>query len=193
MIALAGRRIDAADAETSRFPLSQVERVRQRVRELFTKYRPAALVCSPACGADLIALQVAAELGIRRRIVLPFAPRQFLQTSVADRPGDWADVYQEMIQSAQAERDLVIVGGDPVDDQIYLRTNEAILDEAVELSKASDGKVAVVLVWDGRPRGAGDVTAAFGTKAEERGFPVEIIRTDQNPAQRDMSGASSPN
>jgi hypothetical protein len=36
-----------------------------------------ALVCSAACGADLIALEEAERLGIRRCSVLPFSPDRF--------------------------------------------------------------------------------------------------------------------
>ena len=48
------------------------------------------LVCSAACGADLIALQAAGRVSLRRRIVLPFEPSRFRDSSVVDRPGDWA-------------------------------------------------------------------------------------------------------
>src|SRR6476646_7796432 len=60
--ALAGRRIDAADSEKSRFPLANVSLVRDRLRELFIKRGVDTLVCSAACGADLVALEVAEHL-----------------------------------------------------------------------------------------------------------------------------------
>ena len=87
IIALAGRRIDAADADTQRFPVENIELVRRRLRELFERERPEALVSSAACGADLIALDEAGALGIRRRVILPFDRRRFRETSVIDRPG----------------------------------------------------------------------------------------------------------
>jgi hypothetical protein len=40
---------------------------------------------SAACGADIIASEVASEIGLRRRIVLPFARDLFRETSANDR------------------------------------------------------------------------------------------------------------
>jgi hypothetical protein len=60
--------------------------VRRRIVDLLAEEHTEALVCSAACGADLIALEEAERLGLRRRIVLPFSPRQFRETSVTDRP-----------------------------------------------------------------------------------------------------------
>jgi hypothetical protein len=39
--------------------------------------RADALACSAACGADLIALEEAERLGIRRCLVLPFSPDRY--------------------------------------------------------------------------------------------------------------------
>jgi hypothetical protein len=61
--ALAGRRVDAADAAAPRFPLANVGAVRERLKTLLRAQGSAALVCSAACGADLIALDVAGALG----------------------------------------------------------------------------------------------------------------------------------
>lgn len=178
VIALAGRRIDAADADVSRFPLANIERVRQDLCDLFRKLRPEALVSSGACGGDLLALQVADELGIRRRLILPFDSEQFLETSVTDRPGAWAPLYRNAVMSARANGDLVTVGSYTQDDHAYSLTNRAILDQAAELSQSFDRKVTAVLVWDDRSRGEDDLTDAFRAEAERRGFPVETVRTD---------------
>src|SRR5215475_9263435 len=86
IVALAGRRIDAEGSESIRFPMKNVELVKERLRTLFISLKPQVLVCSAACGADLVALQVAGELKIRRSIVLPFAQAAFKSSSVVDRP-----------------------------------------------------------------------------------------------------------
>lgn len=51
--------------------------VRQRLVDMLAAERADALVRSAACGADLIALEEAERLGIRRCVVLPFSPDQF--------------------------------------------------------------------------------------------------------------------
>ena len=178
-IALSGRRIDAEHSKTSRFPLENVEFVRQALRDLFIESRADTLVSSAACGADLLALEEAGKLGMRRRIVLPFAPEQFLQSSVMDRPGDWRGAFERAI----AGSDVVVL-----ESGSYAGASQAILDEAAKL-----GDVTAVVVWDGKSRGNGDVTESFGVEAGRRGFPVIPISTLQNPSQRAISGVSSPN
>jgi hypothetical protein len=108
-IALAGRRIDAADAEEPRFPLASVVLVRERLRDLFVRRGASTLVCSAACGADLVALEAAEQLGLRRRVVLPFAAERFRETSVTDRPGDWGLLYDRAIEAVQRVGDLIVL------------------------------------------------------------------------------------
>jgi len=119
VVALAGRRIDAPGADPPRFPPERVPAVRQRLVDMLAAERAAVLVCSAACGADLVALEAAERLGLRRRIVLPFAAERFRTTSVTDRPGDWGPLFDRMIaaagaagemanRSARGERDKVV-------------------------------------------------------------------------------------
>src|ERR1700688_1274520 len=115
VIALAGRRIDAPDTDPPRFPLENVPIVRERIAALLSAEHAEALVCSAACGADLIALTEAERLGLRRRIVLPFPAKRFRETSVTDRPGEWGPLYDRLIKEAQSAGDLVVLpdpGGD---------------------------------------------------------------------------------
>ena len=97
VIALVGRRIDPPDLAFPVFPYTAVQRVRKRIHDLLKDSDAKALVCSAACGANLIALEAAGELGIRRRIVLPFEPARFRETSVIDRPGDWGPAFDRII------------------------------------------------------------------------------------------------
>src|ERR1700730_18749721 len=105
--------------------------VRRRIVDLLAEEHTEALVCSAACGADLIALEEAERLGLRRRIVLPFAAKRFRETSVIDRPGDWGPVFDRLIYSAEAARDLVALDWkDGDDDAPYAAASQAIISEA---------------------------------------------------------------
>ena len=174
--ALAGRRVDAADAAAARFPLANVERVRERLQALLRE-GSAALVSSAACGADLIALDVAGSLGLRRRVVLPFAPERFRGTSVTDRPGDWGPVFDRVIGEVAATGDVVMLGLDEGDDATYAAANHAILNEAEGLAGGDPSEVVAVIVWEGASRGEGDLTEAFATAARARGHPVREAST----------------
>jgi hypothetical protein len=176
IIALAGRRIDAANAEAPRFPLENVELVRQRVREMLGAYRATALVSSAACGADLIALSEAGSLGLRRRVVLPFDCERFRKTSVTDRPGDWGSFYDKVIDELLASGDLVVMS-EMAEEIAYSMANRAILNEAISLAKKLNQPVGAALVWEGTSRGKGDITEEFGAEARKQGFSVVEIKT----------------
>lgn len=183
--ALAGRRIDAADSEKSRFPLANVSLVRDRLRELFIKRGVDTLVCSAACGADLVALEVAEHLRVRCRIVLPFAAARFRATSVSDRPGNWGPVFDRTIEAVQGAGDLIELD-DPGDEAAaYQAANKRILKEAATYSQGVEpiGRVTsgdaafAVIVWEGASRGSEDATKQFADLAEQYGLAVEEILT----------------
>lgn len=191
IITLAGRRVDAEDAKEERFPLKNADKVSNELRAKFKALNPRAIVCSAACGADLIALTVAHQLGIRRRrIILPFSPPKFRQTSVVDRPGNstwnWGEIFDSLAQEAEESHDLVVVP--PVEDETaaYALTNEWIISEAIKLSskdtqqKDADENyqnILALIVWEGLSRGDDDLTAEFADRARAKGIAVEQVST----------------
>lgn len=177
VFALAGRRIDAAGAANATFPVENIGVVRNRLRALFEMHDGKALVSSAACGADLLALEEAGALGMRRRVILPFTAERFRATSVVDRPGDWGPVYDRVIGEVSAHHDLVVFESDLADDEAYAAANHAILDEAAMLSRESGNRAAAVLAWDGHSRGDTDLTAAFGRQARLRDMAVFDVTT----------------
>ncbi|BDA70762.1 hypothetical protein CAL7716_049280 [Calothrix sp. PCC 7716] len=190
VVALAGRRIDAPNAEKPRFPSENTEKVRKCISDLLMKHNAATLVCSAACGADLIALDAAGKLGLRRRIILPFERGRFREMSVTDRPGDWGVMFDRIYDEVQAAGDLVILNKSEQDETAFIATNEAIINEALSFAcssakeqkannKISEGKLLAVIVWDGIPRneGATDMTEAFMLEARKHGFAIAEITT----------------
>ena len=177
IVTLAGRRTDPQDALPARFPLEQSASVRAAIEQLLKDHRATALVSSAACGADLLALEVAGRLGIRRRVVLCFAPERFRATSVIDRPGDWGPVYDRVLAELDKTGDVVTLAGHLAGDAAYAAANEAILDEAASLALQGATDVVALLVWEGAPRGDADMTEDFGRAAEKRGYRVEQVKT----------------
>jgi len=183
IIALAGRRIDAPDATIQRFPLKNAADVRARIYAFLVDHKANALVCSAACGADLLALDTAGELGIQRRIVLPFEQNRFRETSVTDRPGEWGALFDRITREVAG--DLVILSDRGEGDEIFAIANRAILDEALALAHQTPhdkgeqptALVLAVLVWDGQSRGEGDLTADFADESRTRGLQVLEIAT----------------
>ena len=173
ILALAGRRVDAMDAEERRFSPEpeNIERVRNNLHTMFISQGLIALVCSAACGADLLALEEADRLGLRRRIVLPFNAAKFRLTSVIDRPGDWGSAFDQAIEEADARGDLIVLESEP-EEGAYIETNHSIIAEAIALGNDLEQPVAAVRVWEGKARGAGDLTEEFGLYAKKKGVPL---------------------
>jgi hypothetical protein len=151
--------------------------VRDRLRDLFKNRGATAVVCSAACGADLVALDTATELGLRCRVVLPFAPERFRNTSVTDRPGEWRALYDRIIALVRRSGDLVVLEGAGEGGAAYAAANERILGEALALAGGvpSTGAALAVIVWEGASRGEDDATQQFADLARERGLKVEEI------------------
>ncbi|HYT67305.1 MAG TPA: hypothetical protein VEL51_12845 [Vicinamibacterales bacterium] len=177
VLALAGRRVDPAGAATSGFPAANMERVRQALGATFERLGATVLVCSAACGADLLALAEARRAGLRCRLVLPAPTDRFRRTSVVDRGAEWGPLFDELISDARRRGDLV-VAGDPLEgDAAYAAANHCILDEAVVIGAARGEEVRAVIVWDGRSRGDGDLTEAFAAAARDRHLSVVEVPT----------------
>lgn len=168
----AGRRVDAADATVPRFPASEVAEVRRKIQELFSQEKPLAVVCSAACGADLIVLDVADSVGVERYVLLPSPPAEFRKTSVIDRPGDWGDVYDRVLKTSRVKILKV-----PEGQQGYLETNLRLLDQGQGLARKHSVSAEALVVWNKKTRGPDDVTGHFLAQAKLRRIPVIEIAT----------------
>jgi predicted ArsR family transcriptional regulator len=176
VIALAGRRTDAPDATNVRFPQANVDIVKERIRRHLERLTARTLVCSAACGADLVALDAAGELGLRRRVVLPFSQARFRQTSVIDRGAEWGSLFDRILAELRVQNDVVTLESVADDVAAYVAANTRILDEAQSAAATAEDIVAV-LVWEGESRGEDDLTEAFGREARLRGLPVVHVLT----------------
>jgi hypothetical protein len=182
ILVYAGRRVDAAptrDAAPSeaRFPMASVPRVAREIAQLLERLKPSTVVGSAACGADLLVLEAAGALGVRRRVILPFDCMAFRARSVTDRPGDWGAKYDAVIADVSAKGDLVEMSLDAQGDVAYLRANTGIFDDATKLARSSRQDCRALVVWNGAPRETTDVTQAFLEEAGRRKWPLESIDT----------------
>ncbi len=166
ILAFAGRRVDPEGQDPPRFSSSveSVARVRALIHNTFV------------CGADLLALEQAGILGLRRRIILPFDRDRFRSTSVTDRPGPWGELYDTVLDDVQARGNLVIAPT-VAKNKTYIETNHLIVEEALSLAKALHQPTAAIRVWEGAPRGKEDFTEEFGEYAQRRGLQVHDVPT----------------
>jgi hypothetical protein len=179
ILALAGRRIDDPKEKVESFPIKNIESVRAKLKTLFIFLKPSVLVCSGSCGADLLALEVAGELGIPRNMVIPFSPRLFKSRSVEDRPGDWAAKFDRLYEEIAKEEKVLIMNYPSNDADAYRKTNVDILNRAQILSENSgeNKDVRAVIVWESGNKGDVDTSAHFKNEAKQRGIRIEEIDT----------------
>lgn len=177
IVALAGRRVDEPGVNEKRFSPENAERVKQRIREVLKAEEATALVCAAACGSDILALEAAGELGIRRRVVLPYDKVTFKHSSVIDRPGDWGERYDRILAEVDDKGDLIVDDYDQ-DEESYFAANHDILDQAEELAEETGQQLSAVVVWNGQARGEEDVTGHFLEEAKQRGLKVTEINTE---------------
>lgn len=148
---VAGRRIDAEDAEAPRFPLARVHEVRSRIREAMLEYGPAWL--------------------------LPFGVDAFRKRSVTDRPSDWGPRFDRLVHELQLQGNVIDLDLNPAGEDVYEYANLAIIDQALSLSDGDAAQVRAIVIWEGRPRGPDDTTAAFADAARNRGIEVRSVLT----------------
>src|SRR5262245_18376092 len=87
LLVYAGRRVDAAAAAGAkeaeeRFPMRNLPRVAREIELVLVELKPSTVIGSAAFGADLLVLEAAGRLGVRRRVVFPFDRAAFRTISV---------------------------------------------------------------------------------------------------------------
>ena len=180
VVALAGRRADEENAEKPCFPFRRVAAVREALTSLFLREQAVSLVASGACGSDLTALAAGQTIGLRSRIVLPFSPDLFRQTSVIDRAHAdyWGALFDRLTEDAKSRDDLVVLGLQAGAPSTYSHVNRAILSEADLLAfGAVERRRLAVIAWDGAPRGEMDFTKEFADLATAAGFTLGEVST----------------
>jgi hypothetical protein len=177
VIALAGRRVDPPNAGEPRLPVENLALVKERIRKVLVEQKATTLVCAAACGSDLLALEAAGELGANRHVVLPFSREAFRRISVTDRPGDWGERYDGVLDEVEQRGQLILLGCSEDDPDAYSIANRAILEHATECALRQRQSAAAVVVWDLKSRGPGDITESFMKEAKARKLPVIEVST----------------
>jgi hypothetical protein len=176
VLAVSGRRIDPDGADQPRFPAGNEALVALRIRNMMLSTTTKVVVCSGACGADILALEAAAQLGLGRRLVLPFGRQKFRATSVADRGEDWGRRFDAILQQLPGEH-IVELNLQQSSDQAYATANSEILDQAEGLASVAGRRTLAMVVWNGLSRGPTDLTDQFRKLAVDRNLEVIPVST----------------
>ncbi len=128
VVAVAGRRIDAGDSLSSRFPMTKVESVRKKIINFFLDGKPDHMVTSGSCGADLIALDEAKKLNIKLIMVLPFKAAIFKRASVTDRGKNWGALFDSIYNHLKKKSNVIVLNYSENDSKAHEKTNFEILN-----------------------------------------------------------------
>lgn len=109
-------------------------------------------------------------------MVLPFDRDRFRESSVTDRPGDWGEMYERILDEVARTGDLVTESMQP-GSEAYADANTRIVEESERIARAGGERPRAVVVWDGESYGNGDFSAAFAATARQKGWTVVQVST----------------
>lgn len=175
---LGGRRLASAGGASGSWT-AELDRISSELKALLVDEQVTLLVCAAAAGADLLGLAVAAELGIRCHVILPYEPDVFCQRSVADQGEYWSSLFEKLIPIIAERGDLTVLDLS-LEDEVgaYCETNRVLIDDL--LAKAAVAEAIAILVWEGKSRGDGDFTGFLQSLARNAGIRECTILT-RNP------------
>jgi hypothetical protein len=176
ILAVSGRRIDSEGADQPGFPAGNEGLVALRIRDTMLSASAQVVVCSGACGVDILALETAEQLGLGRRLVLPFSREKFRATSVADRGEDWGRRFDVILQQLPDEH-IIELKQPQSNHQAYAAAISEILDQAEGLASAAGQRALAMVVWNGFSRGPTDWTDQFRKLAVDRKLEVIPVST----------------
>ena len=178
VMVLTGNMIDLPGREVPRFPPELEPVVARLLRERFAALKPLAVYSSAACGADILGLEIAHDLGAEIHVVLPFPPAEFREASVEIVPGDWGERFDRLLGLAAT----VTVTSDhraSGSTATFEYANLVMTGLARLRAELLDTSLIGFAVWDpvanGLPGGAASMVGAW----RERGIVVdELLLSD---------------
>ena len=144
-----GHMVDLPDRQVPRFPPQIVDAVQAEIAKRISYHvgthdkNDVKGFASLARGSDILFHETCREFGIGTTVVLPFAPNEFLRTSVAGAEvGNWPQRFTRIWETTPpGERCMLDL---PISDAAYADCNDRMLT----LSRAH-GAVQFIAVWDG--------------------------------------------
>lgn len=142
VVAFVGHMIDAP-GRAPRFPASLAPAVAVAIREQLTRLHKPIVYTSAACGADLLCIEAALQIGAEVNIVLPFDRVDFVRTSVAVGGEGWSERFEHALQAATRVI-LATEEGHLGDDGLF--EHAALLLEGFAMLRASQLQASPLLL-----------------------------------------------
>lgn len=174
VVAFAGHMIDAPGRAAPRFPAALAPVVDAALRAHLARLHRPIVYTSAACGADLIFIEAAREIGAEVNIVLPFDREDFVRTSVATGGNEWVNRFDAAL--ARATRVIFATEEAYLDDDV-LFDYAAMLVEGLATLRAEQLEItpSLLCVIDAGAQGSvGGTHASFDRWSRNVGAPQVI-------------------
>jgi len=174
VLAFSGHMIDVAGREAPRFPPELEPAVAAAIRGKLVDTHDPVVFTSAACGADLLFVEAALDIGAEVNVVLPFARDEFIEVSVAVGGAKWVERFER----AMARVARVI----PVTTESYLG-DDVLFEHALQLveglaftrARQLETEATLLCVLDSASTAkVGGTRAAFDRWVEAGGTPDVI-------------------
>jgi hypothetical protein len=177
-----GHMIDKPGRPVPRLPASLEDALRAAVRQQVERVGSVAAYGSAACGSDILYLEALRAAGVETHVVLPFAPEEFLRSSVNCGAGDWGPRFERALAAA----DSVTVASDHCargSTAPYEYANLIVSGMARLRAKVLGSELVGLAIWDGQDAGGAGGAASLVRLWHSQGFAVDEMRLpSQSPA-----------
>lgn len=149
-----GHRISAPGCPGGRVAAEAEAALAARIGAAIDTVRPATMFGALACGADILFAEAALERGLDLRLVLPFDPEVFCDSSVRSGGPSWVARYRAVLaQCAKLDRvEVLDTRATPVvDAQAFGFAARIAMGRAALLARTIEARVVQIAAWDGRP------------------------------------------
>lgn len=191
VLVFTGHMLDRPERASARFPAAIEAGVSEAIRAKLAALRPLAAYGSAACGADLLCLEIARELGAETHIVLPFPPAAFRRASVDFAAGDWGERFER----ALADADSVTIASDHQASgsvATFEYANLILTGMGALRAQLLQTDLRALAVWapsaPGLPGGAASLAALW----QAQGLTVEQVQLSQQEGSSAAAPAAAP-
>ncbi|MGE5088898.1 MAG: adenylate/guanylate cyclase domain-containing protein [Candidatus Levyibacteriota bacterium] len=192
VLVFTGHMVDAHDRSQPRFPAALAPAVDAAIRDRLAGLHEPIVYVSAACGADLLFIEAAQDVGAEVNVVLPFDRDDFLRTSVAIGGGDWVDRFDRAL--ARASRVIMATEENHLGDDVLFEYAATLLEGLAMLRAAqlaSSPTMLCVLDPDATAK-VGGTRASFERWNRNVGVPQVIDLRQLREAAAAAGAAPAP-
>ena len=189
VLAFTGHLIDGPGRVKARFPAEIEPAASDALRKHLAQLHQPKIYCSAACGADLILIEAALDLGAEVNVVLPFDREDFIQVSVAVGGETWVRRFERAL--TRVARVIMATDENFLGD-LALFEHAAALIEGLTVLRAAQLQTSPDLLCLIDPSSAGETSGAlamFERWQRDRGVPQVIdlrsLRDESSPRERE--------